>query len=75
MYELKQALRSWYIKIDNFFFQQGFIKSKSDPNLYIKKDEHGNVVLISLYVNDLVIMGSATSLIYEIKRQLSQNLK
>jgi hypothetical protein len=50
LYGLKQAPRSWYIKIDNFFFQQGFIKGKSDPNLYIKKDEHGNVSLISLYV-------------------------
>jgi hypothetical protein len=59
--------RSWYIKIDNFFFQR-IHKSKSDPNIYIKKDEHGNVALISLYVDDLIITGSATSLIDEIKR-------
>ena len=47
LYGLKQAPRSWYEKIDKFF-QQGYIKNKNDPNLYIKSDEDGNVVLISL---------------------------
>jgi hypothetical protein len=43
------------------------VKSKSDPNLYVKKDEEGNVSLISLYVDDLIITGSASKLIEEIK--------
>ena len=33
LYGLKQALRSWYVKIDSFFYQKGFAKSKSDPTL------------------------------------------
>jgi hypothetical protein len=56
------------VKIDTFFFQQGFIKSKSDPNIYINKDGNGNVALISLYVDDLIIIGSDTKLIDEIER-------
>ena len=36
LYGLKHAPRSWYEKIDSFFLQQGFMRSKSDPNLYIK---------------------------------------
>jgi hypothetical protein len=47
LYGLKEAAKSWYIKNDNFFFQQVLIKVKSDPNLYIMKDEHVNVSLIS----------------------------
>ena len=39
VYGLKNAPRSWYIKIDTFFNQEGFAKSKSDPNLYVKKDK------------------------------------
>jgi hypothetical protein len=39
LYGLKKAQRSWYIKIDSFFFHKGFVKSKSDPNLYAKKDK------------------------------------
>jgi len=72
LYGLKQAPRSWYVKIDTFFLQNGFVKSKNDPNLYVKKDEKGNVALISLYVDDLIITGSAHKLIEEIKVQLSQ---
>jgi hypothetical protein len=48
------------------------MKSMSDPNLYIKSDQEGNVSLISLYVDDLIITGNASQLIDEIKRQLSQ---
>ena len=72
LYGLKQAPRSWYVKIDTFFLQNGFVKSKNDPNLHFKKDEKGNVALISLYVDDLIITGSAHKLIEEIKVQLSQ---
>jgi hypothetical protein len=39
LYGLKQAPRSWYEKIDSFFLQKGFMRSKSDPNLYTKFDE------------------------------------
>ena len=51
------------------------MKRKNDPNLYIKKDEEGNVALIYLYVNDLIIIGSACKLIEEIKIQLSQEFE
>ena len=63
MYGLKQAPRSWYIKIDTFFNQKCLVKRKSDPNLYMKKDKEGNICLISLYVDDLIITGNACKLI------------
>ena len=75
IYGLKHAPRSWYIKIDTFFNHEGFAKSKSDPNLYVKKDKEGNVCLISLYVDDLIITGNACKLIAEIKNQLSQEFE
>ena len=36
IYGMKQAPSSWYIKIDTFFKQQGFLKSKNDSSLHIK---------------------------------------
>ena len=71
LYVLKQEPRSWYVKIDSFFYEKGFIRSKNDPNLYIKEDEGKNVALISVYVDDLIITGNACKLIEEIKNQLS----
>jgi len=48
------------------------MKSKICPNLYIKTDEKEHIALISLYVHDLTIIGSASKLIEEVKRQLSR---
>ena len=73
IYGLKQAPRSWYINIDTFFKQQGFLKSKNDSILYIKEDEEGNVCLISLYVDDLIITGGTYQLIADIKSYLKLN--
>ena len=72
LYGLKQAPRSWYEKIDSLFLKRAFMRSKSGPNMYIKFDEQGYIVLISLYVDDLIITGNAEKLIDEIKEQLSQ---
>ena len=55
LYGIKQTPRSWYAKIDSFFLQHGFMRRKSDPNFYTKFDEKGNIVLIGLYVDDLII--------------------
>jgi hypothetical protein len=67
LYGLKQAPRSWYVKIDTFFSQKGFMESKSDPNLYINIDEKGHIVLLSLYIDDIIKIGSTYKLIEEIK--------
>ena len=41
----------------------------------MKKDKEGNICLISLYVDDLIITGNACKLIIEIKNQLSQEFE
>ena len=48
------------------------MRRKSDPNLQTKFDEHGYIILISLYVDDLIITGNAEKLIDEFKEQMSQ---
>ena len=51
------------------------MKRKSDPHIYVKKEKEGNVFLISLFVDDLVITSNACKLIVEIKKQLSQEFE
>eukprot|EP00253_Pinus_taeda_P029530 PITA_29530 len=72
MYGLKQEPRLWYDKIDSFFLQHGYKRSKNDPYLYTVFDKEGRIVLISLYVDDLIIIGNVGNLIKEIKEQMSQ---
>ena len=53
LYGLKQAPRQWYINIDNYFLQNGFIKSKSEPTLYVKK-QGMSILIVAIYVDDLI---------------------
>jgi hypothetical protein len=48
------------------------MRSQSDPNMYTKFDAKGHVVLISLYVDELIITGNSVKLIDGIKVQMSQ---
>eukprot|EP01018_Ginkgo_biloba_P024032 Gb_18989 [translate_table: standard] len=70
LYGLKQAPRAWYIKIDEHLRGSGFQRSASDPNLYIKKD--GDLVILVVYVDDLVITGNSLKLIDEVKGDLGK---
>lgn len=72
---LKWDPRSWYEKIDSFFLMYGYKQSKNDPNLYTVFSDEGHIVLISLYVDNLIMTGSADNLIEEIKQWLSQKFE
>ena len=48
LYKLKQALRTWYDKMDNFLTSLGFTNSKSDSNLYYKVEEGKPVISYSM---------------------------
>lgn len=52
LYGLKQAPQAWYSKIDGYFIDQGFRRSKSEPTLYIKSQGNTDILIISLYVDD-----------------------
>jgi hypothetical protein len=66
LYELKQAPRAWYGRIDSFLTSLGFTKSKVDFNLYFKVMNNESVIL---YVDDLFLTGEE-KLITECKKKL-----
>lgn len=56
LYGLKQAPRAWYEHIDNYLSKLGYSKNEADPNIYFKMSK-GEMVIIVLYVDDLLITG------------------
>eukprot|EP01018_Ginkgo_biloba_P017655 Gb_32333 [translate_table: standard] len=66
LYGLKQAPRAWYAKIDEHFKNNGFTKSELDNNLFVKITD-GDILIVSIYVDNLIIGGSDNSLIKDLK--------
>ena len=60
LYGLKKAPRAWYGEIDTYFSQCGFRKSLSEPTLYIKSRGEKDIIIVSIYVDDIVYTGSST---------------
>ena len=65
---MKQAPRTWYIKMDIFLMSLSFTKSKANSNLYFKVEGRRPVMLL-LYVNDLFLNGE-DELIKDVTRRL-----
>ena len=74
-YGLKQAPRAWYKKIDNFFAESGFERSANEPTLYFKRQGESDFLVVCLYVDDIIYMGSSESLILEFKSYMMKTFE
>ena len=73
IYGLKQASRAWNIKFHGFLIKFGFIRSRADPCVYIKKEEDC-LTIIAIWVDDGLICGRIKRLDSVVK-YLSQNFE
>jgi len=60
LYGLKQSPRAWFDKFSNFLLSFGFVCSFSDPSLFVCV-KNSDVIMLLLYVDDMVITGTAQS--------------
>lgn len=75
LYGLKQAPRAWYSKIDSFFQGSGFRRSDNEPTLYLKKQGTDEFLLVCLYVDDMIYIGSSKSLVNDFKSSMMRNFE
>ena len=54
LYELKQAPRAWYARLDSYLQTQGFKRGSSDGNLYCKIVDD-ILIIVDVYVNDIIL--------------------
>lgn len=69
IYGLKQASRTWNIKIHNTLLSLGFERIHSDAGVYVYRQQGGNLIVI-LYVDDIFPMGSNKLAISALKKNL-----
>lgn len=74
IYGLKQAPRAWFNRFSDFLLGFGFICSLRDPSLFIYH-RNNDILLLLLYVDDIALTGSNTSLISDLLEALNKEFK
>ena len=74
LYGLKQAPRAWYDRFADYLLHIGFRMSHADHSLYVYKSDVG-IVLITIYVDDLIIVGDNETEIEHVKGLLKQEFE
>ncbi|KAI5352434.1 hypothetical protein L3X38_005325 [Prunus dulcis] len=70
LYGLKQAPRAWYGEIDTYFMQCGFEKSLSEATLYTKTRGDRDILIVSIYADDIVYTKNYKELLDEFKEEM-----
>ena len=74
LYGLKQSARCWNSELDKQLRAMGFSQLNSDPCVYIK-DNGGEVFIIAVYVDDLILGGDDSGEIKDVKRSISDKFR
>jgi hypothetical protein len=69
LYSLKQAPRAWFQRFASFAVTIGFVASRSDASLFILQRGSATAYIL-LYVDDIVLSASSSTLLHEIIAQL-----
>lgn len=70
LYELKQAPRAWFSRIETFFIDEGFDRCPNEQTLFTKKSAEGNVLIVSIYVDDLIFTGDDEDMMLAFKNSM-----
>ena len=73
IYSLKQSSRCWNSALDTNLKKMGFAQSAGDPCLYMSSE--GEMFLIAVYVDDILLAGKSDKRMAKVKQALSQQFQ
>ncbi|GKV21544.1 hypothetical protein SLEP1_g31514 [Rubroshorea leprosula] len=68
----KKVPRAWYCRIDDYLMSQGFRRSTEEATLYVKGSSSESQLILSLYVDDLLLIGNDLKLMEQFKKVMMQ---
>lgn len=74
LYGLKQAPRAWHSKLDTCLKNMKCRKRNVDSNLYIKKDNQGQLILM-VYVDDIIFVVEKETLCIAFVEQMKKRFE
>ena len=70
IYGLKQSARCWNTELNKQIKKMGFNQSSSDPCIYVR--DLGEVFILAICVDDIILAGENTGNIDDVKRRISE---
>jgi hypothetical protein len=74
IYGLKQSSRQWYLRFHQAILLNGFTMIEEDHCVYTKRSK-GSFIILSLYVDDILLAGNDAEMIITTKEWLSSNFE
>ena len=74
LYGLKPSPRCWYEQLSRHPVGTGFKQSKADPCVFHRWSE-GKLIIISIYVDDFILLANLICEMQELKRNLSEKFR
>ena len=75
MYGLKQAPHAWYTPIDTYLLRHGFQRSSFEHILYIKSNSNGDVIIVCLYVDNLILIENYQQMFEDFRKVIKQQFE
>ncbi|KAK3039985.1 hypothetical protein RJ639_027175 [Escallonia herrerae] len=75
LYGLKQAPRARNSRIDKYFQERGFKKCPHEHALYVKMNGKCDILIISLYVDDLIFIGNNVKMFDDFKKEMAKEFE
>ena len=72
LYGLKQSSRAWYQRLDQYLLLHHYQWLELDANIYLKKEADNGFIIITVYVDDCIIISNHVALIQQVKDTLQK---
>ena len=69
----KESSKAVVFKFDRFMTKQGYSRFHSNHYVYFKKIENGSYIILLLYVDDMLVVGSNMQDINVLKKKLANS--
>ncbi|GJQ99116.1 zinc finger, CCHC-type containing protein [Tanacetum coccineum] len=74
LYGLRQAPRAWNSRLDKFLKGLNFTRCGLEYGVYTRK-QHGNVLIVGVYVDDLIVTGNCDDDVKYFKQQMNKEFE
>ena len=75
LYGLKQSPRAWFTRFGKVIKNFGYMQSQADHTLFHKRSLSGQISILIVYVDDIIVTGNDHEAISELKKRLAQSFE